>query len=243
LHTSTHVDKHTNDSDSSEGERWEDPDNRGVATVGGVDDCRGKRTTALKLLAYSGLASAVLVILLFTVYVPWALTWGATEEEASRTMAGDDIVRAPTFNATRAVTISGGPEEIWPWIIQIGYKRAGFYSWDQLDNDWISSADTILAEYQSLGVGDCIPLSEGVYAQVADLDPNRFLLLVVDADSDARGPWTWAWVLYPLDEERTRLVTRLRFRSDSGLTNLVLELFEIVMMRRHMLGIKRRVES
>ena len=202
-----------------------------------------KRTTALKLLAYSVLVGVVLVTLVFTVYVPWGLTWGATDEEINRRMAGDDIVPAPTFNATRAVTISGGPEEIWPWIVQIGFKRAGFYSWDRLDNDGIPSADTLLTEYESLAVGDSLPLSETVHAQVVDLDPDRFLLLVIDADSDTHGPWTWAWGLYPLDEHRTRLVTRLRVRSDSRWSNLVLELGEIVMMHRHMLGIKRRVET
>ena len=205
---------------------------------------RGKRgTTALKRLAYSGLAGVVLVTLLFTVYVPWAVTWGATEEEIGRRMAGDDIVSAPTFDATRAVTISAEPEDVWPWIIQIGYKEAGFYSWDKLDNDGIPSTDTILPDRQDLSVGDSIRLSESFYARVVYLDPDRFLLLVVDSEHGSEDPWTWAWGLYPLNDQRTRLVTRLRYRSDSRITNLTLDFLEIIMMRQHMLGIKRRVEA
>ena len=206
---------------------------------------RGKRgTTALKRLAYSGLAGGVvLVTLLFTVYVPWAVTWGATEEEIDRRMAGDDIVSAPTFDATRAVTINVEPEDVWPWIIQIGYKEAGFYSWDKLDNDGIPSTDTILPDRQDLSVGDSIRLSESFYARVVYLDPDRFLLLVVDSEHGSEDPWTWAWGLYPLNDQRTRLVTRLRYRSDSRITNLTLDFLEIIMMRQHMLGIKRRVEA
>lgn len=198
----------------------------------------------MKRLAYSGLAGgAVVVTLLFTVYRPWAVSWGATEAEVGRRMAGDNIVSSPTFDATRAVTINGKPQDIWPWIIQIGYKEAGFYSWDRLDNDGIPSTDTILPDRQDLSVGDSVRLSESFYARVADMDPHRFLLLVVDSDSGSEDPWTWAWGLYPLNDQRTRLVTRLRWRSDSRITNFTLDFFEIIMMRRHMLGIKRRVEA
>jgi hypothetical protein len=65
---------------------------------------------------------------------PWQLTWGATPEEVSRALPGDDLVTRPTFNATRAITIAAPPEEIWPWLIQVGLTRAGWYSYDILDN-------------------------------------------------------------------------------------------------------------
>ena len=66
----------------------------------------------------------------------------------------------------------------WPWIVQIGYKRAGFYSWDILDNDGIPSAERIIPEYQNLKVGDILPLSEETDAAVVDMEPNSRLLLV-----------------------------------------------------------------
>ena len=65
---------------------------------------------------------------------PWQLRWGATDEEVARAMPGDDVVKHPTFDATRAVTIQARPEEIWPWLVQMGVKRAGWYSYDWLDN-------------------------------------------------------------------------------------------------------------
>lgn len=182
------------------------------------------------------LASAALF---YWVYRPWQLTWGATGAEVHRRMAGDEIVKAPTFNATRAVTVDAPPERIWPWIVQIGYKRAGFYSWDFLDNDGIASAERIMAEYQGLSVGDHVPLSQDSSARVAEMEPPRQLLLVFESDA----PATWVWGLYPIDSQRTRLVTRLRVHVDALTTQFMLDAFEIVMMRKHLLGIKRRAEG
>jgi hypothetical protein len=189
-----------------------------------------------------GVILLVLALFFIAVYRPWQLNWGALEEEIVRGMAGDELVRAPTFNATRAVTIEGSPEDIWPWIVQIGYRRAGFYSHDRLDNDGIPSADRILLEFQDLSVGDTIPLSRSAGAEVRVLQPNEFMLLVVADHGDEEGLWTWAWGLYELGGERTRLVTRLRVR-ESFRTTLMLDAFEIIMMRKCLLGIKRRVEN
>jgi hypothetical protein len=201
------------------------------------------RRLILKILVASTLLATLLAVFFFTVYRPWQLNWGATGEEIRRAMPGDGIVWEPTFNATRAVTIKGTPEEIWPWIVQIGYRKAGFYSHDWLDNDRIPSAERIIPEYQDLAVGNRIPLSKLVDAEVRALDPNRFLLLVVGSESGTHGPWTWAWGLYEQDAGQTRLVTRLRVRLDSTFANLMLDAVEIVMMRKCLLGIKGRVES
>jgi len=152
---------------------------------------------------------------------------------------GDGLVKDPTFNATRAVTINAPAEQIWPWIVQIGYKRAGFYSWDFLDNDGIPSAERILPEYQNLKIGDVVPLSEEADADVIDMESNESLLLVFQSD----GTVTWAWALYKIDANRTRLVTRLRWRTSSVVSQFMLDAFEIVMMRKHLLGIKRRAEA
>jgi len=177
------------------------------------------------------------------VYRPWQRTWGATEEEVLRAMPGDEIVTDPTFNATRAVEIDARPEEIWPWIVQIGYRKAGFYSHDWLDNDRIPSAEEIIPEFQNLRVGDTIPLSRSAAARVEVLEPNEFMLLVVEDESAEHQTWTWAWGLYPDGPSATRLVTRLRVDLDSRLSNLYLDAFEIVMMSKCLLGIKRRVEA
>ncbi len=189
---------------------------------------------------------AVLValgVLFQLVYRPWQRNWGATPAEVDRRMPGDQLVATPPFVATRAVTIRGRPEEIWPWIVQIGYSRAGFYSYDRLDHDGIPSADRILPQFQNLAVGDEVPLSNVADARVLELEPERFLVLAVGRDLDRRGAFTWAWGLYTIDEERTRLVTRLRWRVGGAFSLALLEAGEIWMMRKCLLGIKRRVEG
>jgi hypothetical protein len=179
------------------------------------------------------------VTLFYTVYRPWQSSWGATAEEVNRPMVGDGLVQNPTFNATRAVTVNAPAERIWPWIVQMGYKRAGFYSWDILDNDGIPSAERILPEYQNLKVGDLVPLSDHADAEVVHMEPNKRLLLVFQSDETV----TWAWGLYAIDAERTRLVSRLRWRATSLVSQFVLDAFEIIMMRKCLLGIKRRAEA
>ena len=198
-----------------------------------------------KVLIRTSIAGLVLAVLLASalwfIYRPWALTWGSTDEEIVRPMPGDEVLEQPTFNATRAVTIKATPREIWPWIVQIGYRRAGFYSYDRLDNDGIPSAERILPEYQTLKVGDLIPLTEAANVRVTELEPPSFMVLVFEV----KGTWssaTWVWGLYPEDASHTRLITRLRANPEKVPSRVFLDLGEIIMMRKCMLGIKRRAE-
>jgi hypothetical protein len=200
------------------------------------------RCSARRTLIITAAALGLLAILFRTVYRPWQRTWGATQDEVTRAFPGDDIVQAPIFDATRAITIRATLADIWPWLVQMGYRRAGFYSHDWIDNDRIPSADRILPEYQDLSVGDTIPLSKGTDAVVRMLEPGRFLLLVVGEEARPQGAWTWLWALEPQDATHTRVVTRLRVRLGPVAT-LVLDAVEIVMMRKCLLGIKRRVEA
>jgi hypothetical protein len=199
-----------------------------------------------KALVQGSIAGFVILILfasaLWFIYRPWALTWGSTDEEIARPMPGDEVLEQPTFNATRAVTIAATPEEIWPWLVQIGYRRAGFYSYDRLDNDGIPSSKRILPQYQDLKVGDLIPLTKTANVRVTELEPPRSLVLLFEAD----GTWsnaTWVWGLYPVDASHTRLVTRLRVNAKGVRPRIFLDLGEIIMMRKCMLGIKRRAEQ
>jgi hypothetical protein len=176
---------------------------------------------------------------------PWQLRWGAADEEVARAMPGDDVVEHPTFNATRAVTIQARPEEIWPWLVQIGLKRAGFYSYDWLDNPGHHSAERIIPELQHLAVGDLIPLSlDGKQGQwVKAFEPNQWMLWGTPRTNEYT---TWYWGLSPLDESQTRLITRVRMRyhwlSPMIVIDLLVEFTDIVMMRKCMLGIKQRAE-
>lgn len=116
------------------------------------------------------------------------------------------------------------------------------YCYDWFDNDGVPSAERIVPEYQNLKVGDLIPLSAVLYVKVTELNPNRSMLWVFPEGS---GPWTnstWSWELYQEDAQHTRLLIRLRVRTDSVISRIMLDFFEIVMMRKSMLGIKKRAE-
>lgn len=189
-----------------------------------------------------------IVLLAFLLYLfvirPRQLRWGATDEEVARAMQGDEVVQYPTFNATRAVTVNARPEDIWPWLIQIGHKRAGWYSYDLIDNLGKPSARCILPEFQNLQPGDIIPISpdgkQGFW--VKTFESNQWLLWW-----DKKGNMTWFWGLYPLNEKQTRLITRIRMRyhwlSLWIFFDLALDVGDIVMMRKCMLGIKERAEA
>jgi len=194
-----------------------------------------------KTLIISAVVLSLLALFFQTAYRPWQRTWGATDDEVSRTLPGDVIVPVPTFLATRAITVNATPADIWPWLVQIGYKKAGFYSHDWIDNDRIPSAERILPAYQGLSVGDTIPLSKETDAEVRMLEPGRFMLLVVPGEHGTHGPWTWAWALYAEDATHTRLVTRLRVKL-GPVSTLLLDAVEIIMMRKCLLGIKQRAE-
>jgi hypothetical protein len=180
------------------------------------------------------------------VYRPRQLRWGATDGEVAREMPGDEIVSRPVFNATRAVTVNAPPEDVWPWLVQIGFGRAGWYSYDILDNLGRHSSEAILPEYQTLEPGDLIPLGPGAESGlfVKDLRPNESMVWW----ERNRQSTTWAWGLYPIDGEQTRLVTRVRNDYRKGLSNfifgiLLIEPADFPLMRKCMLGIKRRAET
>lgn len=173
------------------------------------------------------------------------LRWGATDEEVRGDMPGDRLVPEASFNATRAITIAAPPDRVWPWIVQMGYRRAGFYTWDLLDNAGYESADRILDEYQSPKPGDWMPMAGSVNETTAfrfeAFEKNAWLLWV-KPDS------TWAWRLSPLEGGRTRLVTRLKQRYAwksppmALFTLALLEFGDFPMMRRVLRGIRVRAE-
>jgi hypothetical protein len=180
---------------------------------------------------------------------PWQLRWGATDDEVGRTMPGDEVVTHPTFNATRAVTVQAPPSLIWPWIVQIGFGKAGWYTYDLLDNFGRPSATRIIPELQHLQAGDVVPFYQGIGAPegvgltVKAIEPERWMLWWDDKTQDT----TWAWALDPVDAHRTRLITRVRMRYQwtrpSILFSLLVEFADLVMMRKCLLGITQRAES
>ena len=174
--------------------------------------------------------------------------WGATEAEAKRPMPGDDEVKQPMSVSTNAVSIRARAADIWPWLIQMGYRRGGMYSYDRIDRLLgildRPSANRIITEFQHLEVGDVIPMGKPPSWPVKAIEPNRSLLIVI------REPGvevTWCFMLDEIDGKQTRLV--LRVRSRLAMTAILLLLLPIMypgqflMIRKMLLGIKQRAES
>jgi hypothetical protein len=117
------------------------------------------------------------------------------------------------------------------------------YSYDWIDNRGVASAERIVPELQNLEIGDRVPLNESNYMVVRKMEPNRSMMW-----ENATADFTWAWGLYELDSERTRLITRLRTRFyptslEAALFIVVFDIGDFIMMRKCMLGIKRRAEA
>ena len=176
---------------------------------------------------------------------PRAFSWGATRDEASRPMAGDDLCPRPQLNATRAVTIAARPGDIWPWLVQWGWHRAGFYSYDLLDNLGRPSAQQILPQFQHLAVGDWVPMggkaTPSTAYRVTRLEPGKLMLW-------QKGGGTWLWLLEPEGAGHTRLITRLRSRyawtkPTVPIELILMEIGDPFMMRKCLLGIKQRAEQ
>src|SRR5919199_202829 len=155
---------------------------------------------ATQILGRLALTVAIVAALYIAIYRPIQLRWGATDAEVAQALPGDEIAPRPIFNATRAITIAAPPEAVWPWLAQIGYRRAGWYSGlDWFDNAGVPSADRVVPELQHLAVGDPMPIWEGVGQTVIALEPNRYLL----TRSDRPAPDTWVWVLAPTGDGGT----------------------------------------
>jgi hypothetical protein len=176
---------------------------------------------------------------------PFHLRWGATSAEVRGPMPGDELLARSHFTATRAITIDAAPAEVWPWLVQVGIEKAGFYSYDVLDNAGRPSTDVVLDEWQHAQVGDmAAPMTDAPTVatsfRVAEIDPPGTLVW-------AKPDSTWSWSLRPVDGGRTRLVTRLkvryRLRLGAVLTVPLVEIGDFAMMRRMLLNIRRRATA
>jgi hypothetical protein len=107
-------------------------------------------------------------------------TWGVDPKEATKPFPGDHVVTDGETLLTRAITIDAQPGAVWPWLVQMGYGRAGWYSYDQLDMIGRSS-DAILPEFQSIAVGDILPTHPAGGFEVKVVDPEHALVVYFDS--------------------------------------------------------------
>lgn len=201
---------------------------------------------SVRNLFVAAFASSTAAAIYALVIRPWHLRWGATDNELEEQLPGDELVEEPTLNSTRAITINAPAGEVWPWLVQIGQNRGGFYSYAWLENlvgCRMRNADSIVPEWQELRVGDEIWLHpKAPPLRVLAIEPGRAIVLEK----------AWILLLDPVDETTTRLIVRGRSKFAPDLNNAILNflvwrvLFEpahFIMERKMMLGIKERAED
>jgi hypothetical protein len=188
----------------------------------------------------------------------WKISrWGATGEELSRPLPGDDEVGDPLIASTRALSIRAPARVVWPWLVQMGWHRAGWYSYDRIDNDKIPSADRIIPELQGLRPGDFVPEGADVGWTATAVEPGRLLLLTMHGPMNGvdwvqRRDSSWLFLIDELDAGHTRLIERQRTAVTTSQDTIAGRLMtsasawslgDFVMAHRHMHGIKRRAEA
>ena len=184
---------------------------------------------------------AVLAGIYHFVLRPWHHRWGATDEEATRAMPGDEYI-SNAGQATHAISIDADPEEVWPWLVQLGYDRAGWYSYDWIDNDGRPSADRILPQHQHLEPGDKILMMPELGFVVREVDEPKSIVSVLED-----GSTSWVLGLYPDNGHGTRLVSRWRPHFDTTPATLFMTALtdpgSFIMEQKMLRTIRDRVEG
>jgi hypothetical protein len=201
-----------------------------------------------------GLASAfVLYVAVLVAARPWHMRWGSEGDELLASLPGDELVEGPvSYGIQHAVTIHAPVDAVWPWLVQLGQDRGGFYSYDWLERLFgtrIRNVDRIVPEWQRREVGDSVfATAEGYLGttrrfgwRVSRVDPGRVMVL---------EKWG-AFVLEPVGQNTTRFIVRTRGGgettfADVALAPLGLLVFEpahFIMQRRMLLGVKELAEA
>ena len=190
--------------------------------------------------------------------------WGLTKAEALRALPGDELVKEPKSVFSHGIKINAPASFVWPWVVQMGKDRAGFYSYEALENLAglnIYNADTILEEYQNPKEGDIIPFGPDTGYPIAVYDEGRALVIENCDDLDTKTIYdpqighpenflhiSWLWYVEPLDKERSRFISRNRVNFRNSFSNrlkisILAEPMVFAMDRKMCLGIKRRAEK
>ena len=195
------------------------------------------------LIALTAIALIAIIALL-----PWMDRWGSTDEEIAATFTGDELVPSPRIVYTRAVSINSAPEEIYPWLVQIGAEKGGMYSYDWFETNILRceliNADRIHEEWQNLKVGDAVKMCPGTSGpppyEVAMMEPDRSLIM----GHKENGAWieSWQFILVPQSDGSTRLIVRSRNAAQGWFWDAIRP-GEFIMARGMMLGIKERAEA
>jgi hypothetical protein len=192
---------------------------------------------SFRLPSARALAGCAVVALYATVLRPWHLRWGATAQEETKPLPGDEFLPRDGTQILHAVTIDAPVDEVWPWIAQLGQDRGGFYSYEWLENlagCEMRNADRIHPEWQHRDVGDVLFLHPAGGMEVTMFEPGRAL-----------GMRNWGnIVLEPIGPDRTRLLIRGRIAGGPFALAYaaLMEVPHFIMERRMLLGIKDLAE-
>lgn len=209
------------------------------------------------ILENAGGAFRILWALLTPFFRRRRVRWGASHAEWVAAWPGDDLVPAPRWQTLHAVTVEAAPGEVWPWVVQIGQGRGGFYSYERLENlvgCRIRNASQILREHQDLAGIEGIRLAAKAPAvPLAVVEPGRGFVLFgganVGTGRPAPGSTSWGIFVEPAGLDSSRVVSRQRVTWAGGLGAALLfgpwllEPISFVMARKMLRGIKRRVEA
>src|SRR3954453_13580341 len=206
----------------------------------------GARRPASVSLVRSGMGAvaiaAALAVLYTRVLRTSILTWGATDDEASARMLGDELLEPADGVSTRAIDIDAPPAAVWPWLVQMGPSpRGGAYTYDWIENLLglnMRSTERVLPEFQHPQMGDAFSLGSN-RMRMDRVESERVL-----AWRSENGNWVWTFVLEPRDGG-TRLVSRNRFRLPAlgaRIAMLPMEPGSLLMERKMLRGIKQRAE-
>ncbi len=180
----------------------------------------------------AGIVALFVIAIVATVIVavPVGRRLGATGSEARSELPGDELARSPQIQYTQAITIHAPPSMVWPWLIQVGYRRAGWYNIDAINRlagpdyfiDGESSSNSIHPELQNLKVGDTIALAPGYSLDVVALESERYFIIStgsgpgVDRMSPQYVNIAWSFHVFPVGMDSTRLVVRYRTEFNGG---------------------------
>jgi hypothetical protein len=176
----------------------------------------------------------------------------ASRLERTGALPGDELIPEPIASLTHAITIRRPPHDLWPWLVQMGADRAGWYSYDFIDNGRRRSADRVVPALQTVAVGDLIPAVPGATDgfHVLAFETARYLVLGWRLAPDAAPIMTWAFVLKWRTDTTTRLIVRARGGRDYPFYGLppwigkpFIRFGHFVMQRKQLLGIAWRAES
>jgi len=194
---------------------------------------------------FSGIGIVLLLLVAgYLVIRPFHLRWGASDSEVNMTMPGD----MNGFRWTRAITVNAAPEAIWPWLVQWGQGRGGWYSYDWLENILgfdIHTADRILPEFQSPSIGDPICLAPGACTSYISTIESPKWFGWLSSDPAGKPIWSFMLGLVPVDASHTRLIIRDNF-NQNVLSRPVVTLIEIpaaVMELKTLDTVKQRAEG